>query len=182
MAKKSPGRQRPANFRAVFRVEAFKRTTKSVPIVRLFRGRDAALKEVSLSGRGVRPGELLLLRIDPNALVSCTEAELVVALHAVVKRLREVRSAATMPTPVALEVQRLRNTGLSVTQIARRFARRWRDCADVESRVRRVNRCLKAVRNHQALAKARELASLTSRQRTILEALDSAPPPKPATD
>lgn len=172
--------KRPPNLGAVFRHEHFKRASVSRPLIRLYRVPEAALKEVSFSGSGVKPGERLVWWIDPNFLVSCTEAELMQAFHAIVKNLRAVRGSATMPSAEALEIYRLKDRlGLTVAQIVTRFAKRWRDCSDVESRERRVKRYLRSVRAHVARAKERELASLTPRQRAILRMLDAVPPVEP---
>ena len=145
--------------------------TLGPPLVRLYRVTPAALHEVPMSGSGVRLGERLVFAIDANDLAERSEAELLKALHRVVKRLRDVRDVRERPTAEALEVYRLKEReGLTITEIARRFASRWRNCNDNESRERRAKRNVQQVRRYLARAKARELASLTARQRAILEA------------
>jgi hypothetical protein len=179
--------RKQANLSNVFRVESFKRATVTRPIVRLYRAPEHALKETSLSGSGVKPGERLVFAIDPLMFVSLTEAELLDALHAVIKRLRDVRGVANRPSTEALKVHRLKEEeGLTVSAIAKLFAKRWPDCTDVESRERRVKRYLQQVRRYDARAHKRQLAGLTvrqqGRQQAILKMLDELPPVEPTTD
>jgi hypothetical protein len=172
-----------ANLRANFGQQHLKHTTITRPIVRLYRVPDAALKQVSFSSSGVRPGERLVLWIDPDVLVSCTEADLLDALHAVIKRLRDVRDASRRPSDEALEVYRLKEReGLSVARIAKRFEKDWPDCSDVESRERRVKRHLRKARAYLARAEKRELASRTARERAIVDLLKDVPPVEPMAD
>lgn len=167
--------QRPANLRDAFHQETFKRVTKTRPLVRLYRAPETALKEIPLSGTGVKAGEKLVWWFDPNDLVSRSERELLRAFHAVLKRLREIRGAATLPKKEALEVYRLQQQGLTIAQIADQFKSRWPNCTDIESRERRVKRYLRQVRARLAEAEKREAAGLTARQRAILATVREDP-------
>src|SRR5436190_22559505 len=133
-------RRRAPDLADLFCVEHFPRTSRRRPIVRLYRVDQRALTQVSFNGSGVRFGQRLVFAVDPELLVTRPLREVLRALRILIKRLRDVRGAATLPSAEALEVFKLKEDGLTVRQIAAKFGRRWRDCSDVESRERRVKR------------------------------------------
>jgi hypothetical protein len=106
------------------------------------------------------------------------------------KRLRDERGVKDRPSAEAFEIYRLKQLGWSVPRIAEKFEQRWPECRDrralgreadpQQTRERRVKRCLQQVREYLDRAQEREAASLTPRQRAILEALQDAPPVEPA--
>jgi hypothetical protein len=158
---------KPSSLRDVFLVERFKRRTISRPVVRLYRVSRHRLKEVPFSGSGVQPGECMVFAIDPQDIADRTEAELCRAVHAVIKNLRRVRRVKERPSAEALRVHQLKTDEehpLTYRQIAERFARKWRDCSDPESRERKAKRYVAKVRAWRK----RQFDQLSQRQRAIL--------------
>jgi hypothetical protein len=80
-----------------------------LPLVRTFAVPTTALREVATDGVGLRVGERLVMLIEPDDLATSTEAALLAAVKAVIKRRRKALGAR--PTRRELEIYRLRTLG-----------------------------------------------------------------------
>ena len=150
-------RNRPANLMEAFEVRLYNkrgaapRGAARRPLVRLFRVPESALRELPIGQPGpyrdrVRNGERLVLWLEPNDIAYKTEATLVKAFHAVLKRLRSENRPTSLPTNEMFEVWRLNTVkGLSYPKVAACFEKAWKDCGDSESRERRAKRYVKDV-------------------------------------
>ena len=151
--------QRPPRLSDVFHTETFKRATVTQPILRLYRVPSHKLTEVPLSGSGLRPGDRLVLAIDPQHLADRTEQELLNALHSVVKNLRRMRGVKAKPSAEDLEVYRLKGLGFTYPEIVAKLELR----VEPSHLARQFGRAKKWL----ASCEERELAALSPRHRAI---------------